>query len=927
MGPLQTKLRILVLVVFFLAMGWALNVVYEQVFVHRLETLFVSPVDNYWDKMRPASSWYVGGWPLKYYSRIECGGSSPVISTSWIRLAMNVLCWIGIGLMCWKYELWMRPKLRSDGTRPIRQVTLMDLFVVTSLVALVFGYWRLIESRALRESVLATEITRSGGSVRQSVELPKSFAALVTPKMLPALMRITDVTLNSPSDELLQRVIKLPYLSRLLIGGGDYDLTLLEKLAANPVFRELRVSGRKLDAKGIRALSTLKQLEALNLARTNVNCQALEALGEMPMLHALNLMHTDVQLSNIGNPPWAKHLQRLDLPHPGPGGADRLAINGWDKLTYLSCYEMDELQNSTPVAIDLRNLPNLTVIELDAMQKFDLNLVDLPKLRSIAINITNARQRSLPSQQPSGTPWIRNLVAHGVPSLEMLKVDSKSIESISIQGAPRMALGFSSNSDTTLIYGGASMDAMRMAAISGARSTPPVSVPRIGRLIEDLGASNGPAAIDFSGLMLDNADLSSLQKNAGLRSLDLRNTAITANHLRQLYGFKQLRELRMFGSGLNTNGSDINSLATHLKNLVLLECANSATRRLELENMPNLEFLLDQLQGARMLDAVRLDSVPKLRLPLKFSYRADSVFIQNAPSLTGIEFTSPLPKGVMMSGLRDLKYFAGGGPALDDSVAHALLDCRELRKLTAAYSQISDELFAKLLALPQLEHIVVPGSQVTDQALAQIAQPQRLRSLNLENSLISDRSMELIEKMVNLNSLTLSGKKLSPTALNRIGSLKKLRHLTLARVTLSSDLTTIITGLRDLETLNLSGTQIDAATMAPLAQGLGSITFIDLRSCQLDSATLNVLLADNRGFPIAVDRPLTQSNDLDSVSRNRLQFLPLAPGGEFQLARPSLPRTAPMPTYMMPGGQIAATKQPAEEGLPHPSIFAPKDQN
>ena len=224
----------------------------------------------------------VGGWPFKFYVRVEHAGVPPVppfVVWSLYRFTLNILVWTLVACVLVGHTIWTQRKAaresvseRSVSERPRRgQVGLWDLMILMLFVALAFGYWRLMAKRLNEEGILAVTIGKLGGVVLREPVVPDPIRAFLPEIYLPFFNRIVSVTLESPTDELLSRVLALPELRRLRRGGGSYDLNRLDSLRKLPYLIDLRVAGRELDGEAVAAIASCNQLVSLNLMRTNIS--------------------------------------------------------------------------------------------------------------------------------------------------------------------------------------------------------------------------------------------------------------------------------------------------------------------------------------------------------------------------------------------------------------------------------------------------------------------------------------------------------------------------------------------------------------------------------------------------------------------------------------------------------------------------------
>ena len=81
----------------------------------------------------------------------------------------------------------------------------------------------------------------------------------------------------------------------------------------------------------------------------------------------------------------------------------------------------------------------------------------------------------------------------------------------------------------------------------------------------------------------------------------------------------------------------------------------------------------------------------------------------------GLSVEGPWPDASNIIGLRDLEWFAGGGPELEDKIADQVLQCAHLHRLTFAYPSITPETLRKVGQLEELVSLALPGTPANDE--------------------------------------------------------------------------------------------------------------------------------------------------------------------------------------------------------------------
>ncbi len=199
--------------------------------------------------------------------------------------------------------------------------------------------------------------------------------------------------MESPSQEIVSKVLERSQLRGLGLGGNSYDMRLLDKLSDYPLLAELRISGREFDQAALAAIANAKQVESLTLSHTNITASALRALGDMPRLRYLDIEHTDVVLSQLEPPAFYRQIEVLHLPRPEVGRDDSLTLEGWDRLRVLRCDDRVGHRNRSVVRLELRQLPQLEKVETRLPSAYDLVFLQLPKLKTISAYCENEKLR------------------------------------------------------------------------------------------------------------------------------------------------------------------------------------------------------------------------------------------------------------------------------------------------------------------------------------------------------------------------------------------------------------------------------------------------------------------------------------------------------------------------------------------------------
>ncbi len=868
----RPHVKFIVLSTLFLLAFLASNWIYSVQVLLPQDIKARNAIDGYQDKPKvdyllsdTIADSRVGGWPFQFYVRVEHAGVPPFVVWSLYRLTLNILVWTLVACIPVGQRMWTQRKAareteserseserseseRSVSERPVSerprrgQVGLWDLMILMLFVALVFGYWRLMAKRLSEEGILAVTIDKLGGVVLREPVVPDPIRAFLPEIYLPFFNRIVSVTLESPTDELLSRVLALPELRRLRLGGGSYDLNRLDSLRKLPYLIDLRVAGRELDGEAVAAIASCKQLISLNLLRTNISTKGFQCMNDMPRLVKLNLVHTSVDFSKVDRPLWFGSLRELALPHPGNASptvpalgeqvCSKIVLQDWPALQNLICEEFDEPMNRNCVAMEIANCPQLKKIELDAFQRFDLALNDLPELGSVTALHSQWKAR-LPRTEKLGIePWVRRMVVKGTPKLKKLSLFAIDLDELKMDPMSPTSLSVISEYRTTQ-----NLDGQGQIQPDDKNYLDDNPLEKRQRWIDELGKNNGPSNVDLSRFDMKGLDLRPLTKNEGIRDLDLSWTQVAARQLVQLEGSKSLETLILKGSDID--GSGIRRVLAKLPTLRGLRIQSENVVELNLESIEKLETIFLESEPLAW-NRLHLVSLPSLKdsfetiLPLRACHLVD------IPSVQGLSFQSDLPKGATIRGIRDLRLFAAGGLGVTDEIVNEVLHCKQLRSLTLAYAtQVSSETLARIAELQDLEHLALPGCNVNDDVMRALSQCKKLTELILDDTSVSDTSFEGFELSA-LQQFSVNHTSVSEQLIRKVLFSPALSKVGLAGMKLTVESIDKLAKCRLLTEIDFSNTDLDPACWSAVkamdSTKLSKLLFrnalIDLKSIQ-----------------------------------------------------------------------------------------------
>lgn len=780
----------------------------------------------------PEPNYIAAGWPSRFYVRVNYSDAPSLVCFDIWRLLQNIALYFGVLAVCGFLHYGMAYRQPLSGPE-IRRATfgLKDMIFATTVAALLLGYWRWNVRVELRELELAAEIVSKRGAVVTENVFPRLLVNWLPEWAIVGQKRITGIILVKPSTDLMQRTVVLPHLKAFRVGGGDYDLRLLDRLVTNPLLHDLRISGRPLDDLTICSIGEFKQLQTLNLMRTNIDSRGLDNLGEMPRLRRINLVHTDVEFSKKPTAPDCfKGLRELVLGHPPNGISDKLQLEKLVSLESLICVEYDQLKDRSTVTLSIAECPKLAKISLDPLRRFNLNLSELPNLSALVCVSNDFKLRLEENQTLQSEPWLGELSLRSVPKLIGLNFCAIDLESISIDNNSCKALGLSVF-QRRLERGELWPEYAKTESIPQSRRQ---------KWIDQLGTCTGLTKLDLALVPLQGLNLTRLVENTSLQILDLSESGITAKQLESLVG---MRVEQLILGGLEIDGQSLQRIVPKLENLTQLLADPMFVKSLRIEMKPKLERLFNSgVRSFLPIQRLRLVDMPTLAETIDLPPNLEYLHLDDVPALRGLTIRSPLPARSLIQGLRDLRYFAAGGQSVDDALAEELLKCNQLEMLTLAYTSVSPALLARIGQLPNLKYLALPGCAVTDEVVSKWGAMGQIRSLILDDTSLTDEGLRRLP-LTQLTSLSLQRTKITSDSIHRFAKVpgeSPLRSLGIGGISLTSNEIQSIANCSQLAVLTISDCMLDEATIAPLLQ-TSELRWIQLHNIQGDGKALKLL--------------------------------------------------------------------------------------
>ena len=795
----------------------------------------------------------MAGWPFRYYIHYKAVDSVPEVSVfSWSALLRNLALVLVVAGVIGTYAY--RKGGSTTNTRRFR-ISIGDLLVLVIFVAVPLGYWQWLGQNSQRTHQLAKQIASSEASVKMSAWLPKVIEPWMPQKLKFRFQAIRGVRMENPNAETVRIAAAIPTLQTFRVGGGNYDLADLQPLYQHIHLTELRIAGRDVDESTMQMVVSRTRLRSLDLSRTNVTAAGVSAISS-PGLRYLNLMHSDVRLAKLKRAAWCDSIEFLYLPHPDTGGDDRLTIDGWQKLRELSIIERDTQLNSTPMKVELSNLPQLETLSLDQFQKFDLSIENTPKLKAIKGSQIQWHARIPRGGVVPGSIWLDRFSGSGLPSLEDFQFFCVDLKSFSIQGPTKiksMGAGVFYRSNTQSRQANPYERALSPAAATA--------------LIEGIGNSTGPAEVDLDAVPLAGVDLAPLANNQQLVRLMIGASGTTLEQWRALSPMKWLTHLR-----LTNNKVDSEALQWALQSFPNLETleygmdqsiATTSMNPLEdwdelpgvhFENHENLRTIKRHDLGLSFSESVVIKNMPKLELSVDVTWPS-RILIENAPRLTGISIDGPFPEDASITPLSNLSYFAAGGSGVTDTVVKPIAASKSLDRLTLAYPHVSAEVLAKL-QLGSIRVLSLPGSAVDDNVVGQWGKLPMLSHLDLSKTKISAASLKKLLESMNLNTVILDDCQLQQADLGDLATKTDLINLSLAGIGITPEILTTVLQSNPLTVLNLSGVEVSDAVLDVLIKHGSGVRHLTIRDAQYNENKIEELLQTQRRMMVDLDPTL-----------------------------------------------------------------------
>ncbi len=796
-----------------------------------------------------------GGFPFTYYSREADDATADPKFWSPISLSVNVLMGLIATLTAGWLTVKVRRRLRGAKLTVVfnqlpaarRYGLMIAVIVVLGLLAAAIGNNDVADRRLAK-------ILASNGAVCRYTLVPSQLARVFPASILGKFARVRSVMLWSGPPERISQAVKIPTLTTFSVIGRRPTTDDMQSLANNDQLKSLLLRGVKIDdtlKQSVLNLTTLRQLEL-------IQCEGLDSgiagIENLTRLQVISFADSDIRLSSLPETDWPKNIRRMQLSRPRHG-SDSLRLRSIASLESLSVSRSDDSLNAEIVKIELADLPALTHFGIETLQKFSLDIESVPRLGSIAYVDPEIMLRLRSRDTAPVAMWFSSLRVRDLPSLRDLVLDGVDLEELSLTGVPNL---------TSLSIG-------RYAYQQGISKRPfdESKKPQLQRLINSLGDCDGPVTLDLSSLPLGEIDLDPLVNNHRIRNLGLNDCGIHGSQLPILAKLSRLTSLDLRSCPITDE--EANGLLRQGLPLTDMLVSSDKFERIEVLHQASLRgFIATDSLHAKTVHIV--DS-PQLEAELVLGRQVEQLTIRDGHSLLGLSVDGPLPADAELHGLRSLRFFAIGGPSVDDELCHNLWQCTELDHLTIAYGRLSRSALQNVGRLSRLIVLSLPGSEIDDDlVIRNWTSLQNLSDVDISDTAISTATVNFLLSRKNLQKLSLNHCQLTKADLRGLSDVTQLIELEVAGIGLHSD--TLVGCLRRgmVDRLDLSESELTDRDIETLAgHGGSSLVFLGLRGCQLSDDSLRKIANAHPRLALDVtDNPISPELLAELQSQNRL---------------------------------------------------------
>lgn len=772
----------------------------------------------------------MAGWPLRYWVRYDTDGLvqdrlwEP--HKLWINLSLAALAAGLVYLFFWFRGRQLQPFPTDPlpvGTSNRLIVKVLDVAIALAILlipAVILGQSHLVSQR---HDVMVRQLARSGNCY-VSCWLPEPIVRHIPGGLLRSFNRIRTVQLFRSSADKVTQAARIPDLIGLHCVGCQFDGVMLEPLQSNVHFRSLELSDRRLTQEDAERISRMRYLAELKLVDAQVDTGLLPYFDRLS-LKSVDLTKNPLKLSALGKPGWAQSVISLELTRPKQDVEDSIVIDGWPRLRSIGITRISKLMNDATLKVRLANLPSLEIAALDRNQRHRLDLENLPRLITFEEGLGTLQRILRMDELVPGNMWLTELKMSRTPSLKEFGCYAKDLGEFSI--------------DDTGNLRSFALGSYMVSSIGSTHANQ--SVPHgVQKWIDQLGQRQGPGDLNLTGLPLADTDLTPLVNNRRIRNLHFYSSGITFEQVQQLEGMDQLENLNIRDCQLEKD--DLAWVSERFPNLRTLDVNGSGLETIDLSKMPHLRRL--SLNRPREPKLVRMTGVPLLETELSLQSAPDTLEIQEARSLIGISVDGPWPQNASLSGLRDLEWFAGGGPEIDDRVLEQLLNCPELDQLTLAYTSVTGNQLRRIGRMKDLSILCLPGAEINDDVTSEWSTLKSLWEINLDDTNVSVGTIAWLGGIESLRRVSLNRVPLSDAAAKALAQIRQVSELQLADVSFDPSFLLALAEAGNIESLDLSGWDSNEDLLSVL-RSIPSLKLVKMHDTSITEEQLQSLLSAN----------------------------------------------------------------------------------
>src|SRR6056297_59239 len=753
------------------------------------------------------------GWPRTFWVRQETHSGLVEREYSNFKLFQNLAIALTVSALVYGFTQFRQARLeKSENLRKTK--ARFDACLVGCVCATPAVFLSIAGTVAQRHQGLATRIVNRGDCYL-STSLPEPIASRVPSGVSRLFDRVRAAALLKPDEAIVRDLVSLSTLRALDIHGDDYSQHSLNRLAGHPELASIGLHRRDLTVDSLKFLGTLSRLVQLDLNESNVRREHLIALKPLREIRRLRLFDTPICLADLNAELLnSDEIVRLEVSRPPVGVEDELRIRQWPSLQQLRIYRRSTVVNPAPLSLVISDCPELKKLDLDRFQKYSMTLKNLPRLIDIGEDVSDLLTYVRVRSSFPGLTWVSELDLENIPNLTRLECVVQDLESIRLKRMP-------------------SLEYIKLGAfnISTRGRTEPVEVDkeRCQKLFDDLGECEGPTLVDVEILPLRGVRFDRFAKNSFVRGFHSNLTGVDFDQLRSLEPMKNLEDLRLGQCPLRKDQFDW--LLATFPNLSHIDLDFYKSQELEISASRRLRRMSGSVIERPRI--VKIVDSPKLTTELVLLNAPEKLEIRDARSLTGLTVQGPWPRDHVLQGLRNLQWFAGGGPELTNQTFRELKNCGRLDALTLACTSVTHDQLATIRDFPNLTILKLPGHSIDDDLVANWRRMTRLLHINLDDSDVDAETIRWAGKMPNLKSFSVNRVPLSRRARHLLKNLSDLREIRLADTGVTANNILPLLSNGSVERLDISGINVTDSLVGHIANAP------ILRSIRLDHALIS----------------------------------------------------------------------------------------